>query len=233
MRESFYSVADELFDFYIDGLATLQAPRDALASLREFCVSVKFYEKYKGTEDAIFTSEDISRLWTSLEITRFVKEARYLSGRPSLVVGDLALRRVFPSDRPYLNWHRDTWSYEATKRNGRVPPLVKLIIYFKEDGSGIEPSLCVSRGSHRRIVHANRYIDLGINALLNRTVIGARPCKLEAILFASEICHKVIPPSNGCSTRLIVNFCEPHQFSSFQRNSDLSSFLSLVQEKYL
>ena len=232
-RKSYYNISADVYDFFKDGLIYFPIKTD-LKTITQKLNTLAFHEKYYGSMDADLDFDAYKFLWNHFPLEEVIQKAQHLSGRSDLYIGDIALRKVLPKSKPYLNWHRDTWVY-TKNTNGRIPPLIKVIFYFSNSQDLTEKSIVFSKGSNRRFITKNRIVDLGLNSLLSRVTIGGKNY-CDCVIFSSEICHKVIPPLKNEAFRLIMNLCSKEQLEGFERDSNLDIFIDkhnseVIQEK--
>ena len=181
-----------------------------------------FFEKsYKQTFDLIKADDRYTNT-----ILNFVKNSNLLKTVSDLtcgtyVLGDFTLRKTY-SKQSYMDWHRDTYFNFDGKLIGRVPPLIKIILYPTVNSKSV-PCLKVIPGSHRRVFQ-NRFLDRCQSFFVSNDVFYSNDD--EAIVFDSSIMHSASRSVlNNGAFRLIFNFCHSSQIGEFRNGAIVQELL--------
>jgi len=136
-----------------------------------------------------------------------------------LFLAHIQLRIAYPSSkRTYINWHRDTHSYNNDKTTGNVPPIFKLI-WYPNLGHKSTPQLKLVKSSNN-FIFGSKLFDLIYARLVSSTTIFSNNAGF--LFFNTSMLHKAVSPlSKEGSVRIIYSFVRKEQLSNYDESVSL------------
>jgi hypothetical protein len=180
-----------------------------------------FEERYPKTIDLkpnIFSYDDC--FFEILKENNILDLLESVTGS-KLTLGHVQLRIASPSNKSYMNWHRDTHFYKGENFIGNTPPVIKLIIYpvFGDE----DVTLKVHKGSHLKY-HDTLKEDLNYIKKNHEKICDIRASNNSFLIFNTALPHSANPPSGeSSSVRVIYSFCTEYQLKNYNISEEFKA----------